>query len=142
MLDANFLARADFLAPLSMTDQLSRRERQIMDILFRMGKASAAEVHEALEDPPSYSATRATLRILKDKGHVRQELQGLRHIFIPKVSQDNARRSAVKHLVKTFFGGSPADAVSALIDETSSKLSEADLKRLALLIEKARKEGK
>jgi BlaI family penicillinase repressor len=122
--------------------KLSRRERQIMDALFRMGRATAAEIQEAIPDPPSYSAVRATLRILEDKGHVRHEEEGMRYVFVPTTSPDRARKSAVQHLVETFFEGSAAKAVSTLIDDSATKLSTEDLDRLAALIDKARKEGR
>src|SRR5687767_7150855 len=121
---------------------LSRRERQIMDVLYQKTKATAAEVQEGLPDPPSYSAVRALLRILEDKGHVRHEQDGPRYVFIPRMPRDRARRSAVRHLMETFFEGSPEQAVAALLDVSSSKLSQEELDRLAKLIENARVEGK
>ena len=121
---------------------LSRRERQIMDVLYQKGKATALEVQEGLPDPPSYSAVRALLRILEDKGHVRHEQDGPRYIFTPKTPRDKARRSAIRHLMETFFEDSPEQAVAALLDVSSSKLSEEELDRLARLIENARVEGK
>jgi|SRR5579884_4420985 len=121
--------------------KLSRRERQIMDVLYRRGKATAAEVHAAIPDPPSYSAVRAMLRVLEEKGHIRHEAQDLRYIFIPVVPREKARRSAVRHLLETFFEGSPEQAVATLLD-VSRDLSPEELDRLAALIEKARKEGR
>jgi predicted transcriptional regulator len=121
---------------------LSRRERQIMDILYRRGRVSASEIHEAMPDPPSYSAVRATLRILEEKGHVRHEEEGLRYVYVPTVARSKATRTALKHLLETFFGGSPEKAVAALLDASSSELSQEELDRIARLIEKARKEGK
>jgi predicted transcriptional regulator len=121
---------------------LSRRERQIMDVLYQKGRATALEVQESLPDPPSYSAVRALLRILEDKGHVRHEQDGPRYIFTPKTPRDKARRSAIRHLMETFFEDSPEQAVAALLDVSSSKLSEEELDRLARLIENARVEGK
>jgi BlaI family penicillinase repressor len=121
---------------------LSRRERQIMDVLYQKGRATALEVQESLPDPPSYSAVRALLRILEDKGHVRHEQDGPRYIFTPKMPRDKARRSAIRHLMETFFEDSPEQAVAALLDVSSSKLSEEELDRLARLIENARLEGK
>jgi predicted transcriptional regulator len=120
---------------------LSRRERQIMDVLYQRGKATAAEVQEGILDPPSYSAVRALLRILEDKGHVRHEQDGPRYVFIPRMARDRARRSAIRHMVETFFDGSPEQAVAALLDVSSSKLSQTELDRLAKLIEDARREG-
>ena len=121
---------------------LSRRERQIMEILYSRGGTTAAEVHTAMEDAPSYSAVRALLRILEDKGHVRHEQDGPRYVFTPKLHRDKARRSAIRHMMETFFEGSPEQAVAALLDVSSSKLSQEELDRLALLIENARGESK
>ena len=127
---------------MSEADQLSRRERQIMDILYRNGKASAAEVREAMDDAPSYSAVRAMLRVLEEKGHVRHQAEGLRYVYVPVVARDQAKRSAVKHLMNTFFNDSPEQIVAALLDVSSTKLTRDELDRMAALIEKARKEGK
>ena len=121
---------------------LSRRERQIMDILYQRGRATAADIREALPDPPSYSAVRALLRVLEDKGHVRHEEEALRYVFLPTVPREAAKRSALRHMLTTFFNGSVEQAVAALLDGNASKLSEAELERLARLIEKARKEAK
>lgn len=121
-------------------EQLSRRERQIMDVIYARGQASAAEVAKALPDPPSYSAVRALLRILEQKGHLRHLEQGPRYVFLPTVSRDRARRSALRNLVTTFFDGSPAQAAAALIDQAA--LSDEDVTRLADLIDKARNEGR
>jgi predicted transcriptional regulator len=121
---------------------LSRRERQIMDILYRNGKASAAEVREAMDDAPSYSAVRAMLRVLEDKGHVRHQAEGLRYVYVPVVARDQAKRSAVKHLMNTFFNDSPEQIVAALLDVSSTKLTREELDRMVALIDKARKEGK
>ena len=103
---------------------LSNRERQIMDILYRLGQATAAEVQSHLPDPPSYSAVRATLRILEDKGHVQHQHDGPRYVFRPAVAREKAKRSAVRHLVRTFFDGSAEQAVATLLDESSSKLTD------------------
>jgi predicted transcriptional regulator len=121
---------------------LSRRERQIMDLIFRRGRATAAEVMENLPDPPSYSAVRATLRILEEKGHVQHEQNGLRYVFVPTMARETAKRSALEHLLQTFFNGSAEQAVATLLDESASRLSEEELDRLAQLIEKARKNGR
>jgi BlaI family transcriptional regulator, penicillinase repressor len=121
-------------------DPLSRRERQIMDVIYARGQATAAEVIEALPDPPSYSAIRALLRILEEKGHLRHLQDGPRYVFVPVVPRDRARRSALKNLVRTFFDGSAAQAAAALIDQ--SRLSPEEFDRLRDLIEKARKEGR
>ncbi len=121
---------------------LSRRERQIMDIIYQLGQATAAEVLENLPDPPSYSAVRAMLKILEDKGHLRHKQQGPRYVFLPKVSREKAKRSAVKHLLQTFFDGSAASAVATLLDVSRSDLSNAELDRLNSLISQAKKEGR
>ena len=121
---------------------LSRRERQIMDIIYQRGQATAAEVLENLPDPPGYSAVRAMLKILEDKGHLRHKQQGPRYVFLPKVSREKAKRSAVKHLLQTFFDGSAASAVATLLDVSRSDLSNADLDRLNSLISQAKKEGR
>src|SRR4051812_29345175 len=121
---------------------LSRRERQIMDAIYRRGQATAAEVLEDLPDPPSYSAVRAMLRVLEQKGHLRHEQQGLRYVFLPTVPREKARRSALKQLVRTFFDGSTEQTVAALLDLSASRLSDAELDRLSHLIERARKEGR
>ena len=120
---------------------LSRRERQIMDILFAQGRSTAADVMTALPDPPSYSAVRAMLRILEDKGHVRHEQDGPRYIYVPTVARESAKRFAIRHVLKTFFDGSATQAISALLDEDGEKLSDAELDRLAGMIERARKGG-
>jgi predicted transcriptional regulator len=122
--------------------KLSRREREIMDILYRRGQATAAEIHAALPDPPSYSAVRALLRVLEEKGHVRHREKNLRYVYLPVVPRDKARRSAVAHLLDTFFDGSAEDAVATLLDVSAQNLSDADFERLSELIEKARKEGR
>jgi predicted transcriptional regulator len=121
--------------------ELSRRERQIIDILYAQGRATAAEVQTALPDPPSYSAVRAMLRILEEKGHVRHEQDGPRYVYVPTVARENAKRSAMRHMVRTFFDGSAEQAISALLDDSSARLSEAELDRLARLIDQARRSG-
>lgn len=119
---------------------LSRRERQIMDVLFQRGRATVAEVMERLPDPPSYSSVRAILRVLEEKGHVRHQQDGPRYVFIPTVAPETAKRSALEHLLKTFFNGSTEHAVATLLDISASKLSDRELDRLAGLIDKARRE--
>jgi predicted transcriptional regulator len=121
---------------------LSRRERQIMDILYRNGKASANDVRDAMDDAPSYSAVRAMLRVLEEKGHVRHQAEGLKYVYVPTVARDKAKRSAVKHVLETFFNGSPEQAVAALLDVASTRLTREELDRMAQLIEQAKKEGK
>jgi BlaI family transcriptional regulator, penicillinase repressor len=111
-----------------------------MDIVYARGQATAAEVTAALADPPSYSAVRALLRILEEKGHLRHQQDGPRYVFLPTVSRDRARRSALRNLVKTFFDGSAAQAAAALIDQ--GELSEDEVARLSEAIEKARREGR
>jgi predicted transcriptional regulator len=125
---------------MATTDPLSRRERQIMDIIYARGQATAAEVMSALADPPSYSAVRALLRILEQKGHLRHQQDGPRYVFLPTVSRDRARRSALRNLVRTFFDGSSVQAAAALIDQ--AQLSDEEFDRLAEAIDKARKEGR
>jgi BlaI family transcriptional regulator, penicillinase repressor len=120
---------------------LSRRERQIVDILYAHGRATAADVQAALPDPPSYSAVRAMLRILEDKGHVRHEQDGPRYVYLPTVGRDNAKRSALRHMLQTFFDGSTEQAISALLDDSSTRLSDRELDRLARMIEQARRTG-
>ena len=120
---------------------LSRRERQIIDILYSQGRATAAEVQVALPDPPSYSAVRAMLRILEEKGHVRHEQDGPRYVYVPTLARDNAKQSALRHVLSTFFDGSTEQAISALLGDKSAKLSDAELDRLARLIDQARKSG-
>ena len=120
---------------------LSRRERQIIDILYSTGRATAAEVQAALPDPPSYSAVRAMLRILEEKGHVRHEQDGPRYVYLPTITRDNAKKSAMKHMLHTFFDGSASQAISALLDDHTVRFSDAELDRLARIIEQARKAG-
>lgn len=120
---------------------LSRRERQIMAVIYRLGRATAAEVLDQLEEPPSYSAVRAHLRILEEKGHLRHEQDGPRYVFLPTLPREQARDSALIHLVQTFFEGSTSQAMAALLD-ANPRISKAELEGLSRLIEKARKEGR
>jgi predicted transcriptional regulator len=120
---------------------VSRRERQILDVLYRAGRATAAEIQLAMPDPPSYSAVRTLLRILEDKGHVRHEQDGARYVYMPRVARDQAKRSALRHVLNTFFEGSATQAIAALLDEDARKLSDDDWQRLTEAIERARKEG-
>jgi predicted transcriptional regulator len=113
---------------------VSRRERQMLDVLYTRGKASAAEIQAALPDAPSYSAVRALLRILEMKGHIRHEQEGPRYVYVPTLARDSAKRSALRHLVRTFFDGSTEQAVAALLDGSGSKLSDGELERLSRLI--------
>jgi predicted transcriptional regulator len=125
----------------ALPPDLSRRERQILDVLYKVGRATAAEVQAAIADAPSYSAVRTLLRILEDKGHVRHEQEGSRYVYLPTVARDAAKRSAMRHLLNTFFEGSTTQAIAALLDDDSSRLSSADWDRLAAAIKRARKEG-
>ena len=120
--------------------QLSRRERQIMEIVYELGRATAADVRERMPDPPSYSAVRAMLRILEDKGHIRHEQDGPRYVFLPTVPREEASETALRRLVRTFFAGSPEGAMAALLDLGGDQLDEEALERLADLIEEARRE--
>ena len=121
--------------------RLSRRERQIMDLLYRLGRATVAEVQEGIPDPPSYSAVRAMLRTLEEKGVVRHVEDGPRYVYEPTVARDAARQSALAHMVQTFFDGSTAQAMAALLDLNGRKLGQDEVDRLARLIEQSRKEG-
>lgn len=121
---------------------LSRRERQIMDILYQRGKASANDVRDAMPDAPSYSAVRAMLRVLEEKGHIKHQEEGMKYVYAPVVAAGKAKRSAVKHVMDTFFQGSAEQIVAALLDVSSSRLTREELDRMAALIEKAKQEGK
>jgi predicted transcriptional regulator len=121
---------------------LSRRERQIMDIIYEMAEASAVQVLERLPTPPSYSAVRALLRVLEQKGHLSHRQDGPRYVFTPTLPRDKARRGALQNLLKTFFDNSTEDVVAALLDISEDNLSEKDYTRLLELVEKARKEGR
>lgn len=127
--------------PKTPFSHLSRRERQIMDLLFKDGRATAADIQAALPDPPSYSAVRAMLRVLEDKGAVRHEQDGPRYMYRPTIARDAARRSAIDHLLHTFFDDSAGEAVAALLDESATAMSDAELDRLARLIDDVRKAG-
>ena len=122
--------------------QLSRRERQIVDVLYRLGDATAQDVLDQLPDPPSYSAVRALLRILEEKGHVKHRRDGPRYVYTPTVPRDRARVSALRQLVGTFFDGSAGAAAAALLDLSRDDLSEEELAQLEELVVRARKEGR
>jgi len=122
-------------APLA---RLSRRERQIMDVVYRLGRATAAEITAQLEDPPTYTTVRGLLRILEQKGHLRHEEEGPRYVYVPVTARGEAGRSLLAHVVRTFFDGSPERAMAALLG-SGSKLSDAELGRLARLVERARR---
>jgi predicted transcriptional regulator len=125
-----------------MLPSLSRRERQIMDIVYRQGHATATEIHRELPDPPHAAAVRTTLRILEEKGHLRHEKEGQRHIYFPRTPRSVAQRSAVRHLIGTFFNGSRAAAAAALLDESDRPLSRAEREQLDAVIKRLRTEGK
>lgn len=120
---------------------LSRRERQIMDILYKLGRATVGEVLSQLADKPNYSTVRAQLRVLEGKGHVRHEEHGLRYVYVPCVPREIARRSALRHLVETFFEGSTEKAVAALLGGEVSRISSEELDRLSTFIGKGKKES-
>ena len=121
---------------------LSRRERQIMDLLFRKGRATAADVMNGIPDAPSYSAVRALLRILEQKGHVRHEEEGRAYVYMPLARRDAARQSALSHLLKTFFDNSAEQAVAALLAIKGERMSDAELDRMSHMIEQAKTEGR
>jgi len=127
--------------PKKPTPTLSRRERQMMDILYRRGRATASEIHGDLPDRPSYSAVRAKLRVLEEKGHVRHEEQALRYVYLPVVPRDKAKQSALRQLLETFFDNSAEQALTALLNLKAGGLSRDNLDRLSDLIEKAKQEG-
>jgi len=121
---------------------LSRRERQIMDIVYEAREATAQQILERLPSPPSYSAVRALLRVLEQKGHLLHRQDGPRYVYVPRLAKDKARKSALAHLKQTFFDGSTTDVVATLLDLSDENLSEDDYRRLAELIDKARGEGR
>jgi predicted transcriptional regulator len=122
--------------------KLSRRERQIMDVLYERGRATAAEILAALPDPPSYSAIRALIKVLEDKGHVKHQEDGPRYVFTPSVPRSKARRNAVKHLLQTFFDDSAGEAVASLLGLSAGKLKPEELDKIEELIARARKKSK
>jgi predicted transcriptional regulator len=126
----------------SAPDPLSRRERQIMDILYRRGRATIREIMGDLPDPPSYSAVRALVRVLEEKGHVRHGQDGPTYVYAPTRDRARARASALTHVVNTFFGGSAAEAVATLLNLEGRELSTSELDELEAMIEQARKEGR
>lgn len=121
---------------------LSRREREIMDILHREGRATAAAVRAALASPPTYSAVRAMLRILEDKGHIRHEVDGPRYVYVPTIAREQAKRSALHHLLHTFFQGSASQVMAALVDLSPKGLDEREIGRIRRLIDDARVKGR
>jgi predicted transcriptional regulator len=126
---------------MSAQPPLSRRERQIMEIVYRSGEATAGEIQEAIDDPPSYSTIRALLRVLVEKNHLKYREQGPRYVYSPTISRREARSGALESLVDVFFDGSAAQAATALITSSQTKLSKAELDELSALIESARKKG-
>src|SRR5580700_5774609 len=118
---------------------LSRRERQIMDVLFAKGRATGQEIQEGLQDKPNYSSVRTILRVLERKGYVRHVEEGLRYVYEPTVPREAASRSALQRIIKTFFDGSAKEAVAALLDPAAFNLSEKELQELARIIEKAKR---
>lgn len=126
----------------SLPAELGRRERQIVETVYRLGRATVAQVLAELPDPPSYSAVRGMLNLLEEKGHLRHEQDGLKYVYLPVVAPADASRSAMAHVVHTFFGGSPAEAVTALFDLPDRKLSREELERLSQLVRQAMKEGR
>lgn len=124
------------------TETLSRREREMMNIIFARGQATATEVLEAMADPPSYSAVRATLRILEQKGHLKHQHDGTRYVYLPTLNREKVRLSALDQLLTTFFDGSAANVVATLIEKQKGNLTHDELDRLSSLIEQARKEGR
>jgi BlaI family transcriptional regulator, penicillinase repressor len=129
------------MAPSTPLD-LGRRERQIMEVVYRLGRASASEVRAHLADPPSYSAVRAMLRILEEKGHVQHAQEGIKHVYFPTVKHEDVRESAMRHVLRTFFAGSTAAAMAALLEATEEPPSEAELDALAKVIDDAREAGR
>ncbi len=121
---------------------LSRREQQIMDIVYQRGQATAAEVVEHLPDPPGYSAVRALLRVLEEKGHLRHAQEGPHYVYLPIVARDKVKHSALKRVLQTFFADSTEEAVAALLDISQERLSNEELERMERLIRQARKEGR
>lgn len=121
---------------------LSRRERQIMDIIYQRGQATAQDIQDNLPDPPSYSAVRAMLRLLEEKGYLKHQQDGQRYVFLPTLAREKARKSALKQMLETFFDGSTEQAVAALLSLSRTKLKQDELERLSHMIEEARKEGR
>ena len=121
---------------------LGRRERQIMEVIYRLGRASAADVRAQLPDPPTYSAVRGMLRLLEEKGHLRHAQEGIKHVYFPTVKHEDVRESAMRHVLRTFFAGSTAAAMAALLEASEEPPSEAELEALAKVIDEAREAGR
>jgi len=126
----------------SANDSLTRRERQVMNIVYSRGQATAVEIHEALPDAPTFSATRAIIRTLEEKGHIRHEEQGLRYIYLPVVPAEKAKRSALASVVSTFFEGSPSRVMATLLEGSTAKITDEELSELEQLIRRAKKDKK
>lgn len=130
------------MTPRAKHSTLTKRERQIMDALYRLGRATAGEILEQMPGAPSYSTVRTQLRVLEEKGHVRHEDQGLRYLYVPTVPRHAARKTALKHLVETFFDGSPASLVTALLGTDAAKLSDEELERIEQIVKAARSDSR
>jgi BlaI family transcriptional regulator, penicillinase repressor len=126
----------------SAVQQLSRRERQIMDVLYRRGKATVAEVMAEIPEPPTYSAVRATMRTLEDKGHIVHREHGPRYVYLPATPPDKASRDALQHVVRTFFAGSAEQALTALLEISDARVGDKEIERLRKQIQKAKSEGR
>jgi BlaI family penicillinase repressor len=129
-------------AAMPKTDTLSRREREMMNIIFARGRATATDVMDAMDDPPTYSAVRATLRVLEQKGHLKHQHDGTRYVYLPTVNRERVRLSALDQLLATFFDGSAANVVATLIERQKANMTDEELGRLSTLIDEARKEGR
>ena len=127
---------------MEVIQKLTKRERQIMDVIYQLGQATVAEVLERIPDPPTYSAVRATMRVLVDKGHLKHKQDGPRYLYVPTVPQDKAKTAAVSHLVGTFFNGSMEAAVMTQLEMSDAKLSKSDIERLRAKIRDAEREGR
>jgi BlaI family penicillinase repressor len=121
---------------------LGRRERQIMEVVYRLGRASATEIRAQLPDPPTYSAVRGMLRILEEKGHLAHAQEGIRHVYFPTVAHEEVRDSAMRHVLRTFFAGSTAAAMAALLEAREEPHTDDELDTLARMIDDAREQGR
>lgn len=130
------------MTPRTAHSGLTKRERQIMDALYRLGRATASEILDQIPGAPSYSTVRTQLRVLEEKGHVRHEAQGLRYLYAPTVPRHAARKTALRHLVDTFFDGSPGNVVTALLGSDAGKLSDEELERIARIVKAARSDAR
>ena len=130
------------MTDISPLDELGRRERQIVETVYRLGRASASQVRANLPDPPSYSAVRAMLRILEEKGHLGHAQEGIRHVYFPTVPRDDVRESAMRHMLRTFFAGSTAAAMAALLEATEEPPTDAEFDEMEQVIARAREQGR